>query len=169
MAGEGAAVSSSNKVILIAIGVFGLLFTLPTVFLIVVGMIPTFAAFLVDRRREKYTTLCVGAMNFVGVLPFAIKLWSEDHSYDMAFSLLADPFVWLTMLGAAALGWAIFMVAPGIVGMFYGMRVEQRIERLQKRQKDLVEEWGPGVAGNDAAQQESAAASGDGDGEEEEE
>ena len=37
--------------------------------------------------------------------------------------------------------------APGIVGMFIGMRTEQRVQRLRRRQRDLVEEWGPGVAG----------------------
>ena len=113
-----------------------------------IGMMPTFVAMLTDRRKEKYATLCVGGMNFTGVLPFMIILWTEDHSYDKAFSLIADPFTWLVMFGAAALGWAIYFVAPGIVGMFIGIRTEQRIERLRRRQRELVEEWGPGVAGS---------------------
>ncbi|NQW10619.1 MAG: hypothetical protein HQ481_12155 [Alphaproteobacteria bacterium] len=139
--------AAATRTIMIAIIGGVAVFTLPTVMLLGVGMLPTLVAMLTDRRKEKYATLCVGCMNFTGVLPFMIVLWSEDHSYEKAFSLIADPFTWLVMFGAAALGWAIFFVAPGIVGMFIGMRAEQRIQRLRHRQRELVEEWGPGVAG----------------------
>lgn len=122
-------------------------FTLPTVLILGIGMLPTVGAMISDRRKEKYATLCVGAMNFTGVLPFIIRLWTEEHSYEHAFRVIGDPITWLVMYGAAALGWAIYFVAPGIVGMFIGMRTEQRIQRLRRRQRDLVEEWGPGVAG----------------------
>ncbi|MDG2284551.1 MAG: hypothetical protein P8N43_03345 [Alphaproteobacteria bacterium] len=81
-----------------------LVFTLPTVLILCVGMAPTVAAFLVDRRREKYTTLCVGSMNFVGVIPFLATLWTEGPSFDMAFTILSDPFSWLMMLGSAGIG-----------------------------------------------------------------
>ncbi|UUX49053.1 hypothetical protein NUH88_16810 [Nisaea acidiphila] len=139
--------AASMKVILITIVGGLMLFTLPTVLVLGIGMMPTFAAMAIDRRREKYTTLCVGCMNFVGVLPFVAQLWSEGHSYERAFAIMADPFAWLTMLGAAGLGWCIYLIAPGIVSMGIAMRIEQRIGRLRKRQRELVEEWGPGVAG----------------------
>ncbi|MEQ8335522.1 hypothetical protein [Nisaea sp.] len=139
--------AASMKVIIFAIGGGLMLFTLPTFLLLGLGMLPTFAAMMVDRRREKYTTLCVGCMNFVGVLPFVAQLWSEDHSYAKAFEIMADPFAWLSMLGAAGLGWCIYLLAPGVVSMGIAMRIEQRIARLRRRQRELVEEWGPGVAG----------------------
>jgi len=139
--------ASSLKVIIFTIGGGLMLFTLPTVLVLGLGMLPTLAAMMVDQRREKYTTLCVGCMNFVGVLPFVAQLWSEDHSYAKAFEIMADPFAWLTMLGAAGLGWCIYLLAPGVVSMGIAMRIEQRIGRLRRRQRELVEEWGPGVAG----------------------
>jgi len=138
---------AASRTILIAIVAGVAAFTLPTVLILGIGMLPTVAAMLTDRRKEKYATLCVGCMNFTGVIPFMIKLWTEDHSYENAFRVIADPFTWLVMYGAAAIGWAIYFVAPGIIGMFIGMRTEQRIQSLRRRQRDLVEEWGPGVAG----------------------
>ena len=33
-----------------------------------------------------------------------------------------------------------------IVGMFIAIRTERRIQALRRRQRELVEEWGPGVA-----------------------
>lgn len=152
---EGADVASSSanaastRVIMVSIVGGLLLFTMPTVLVLGLGMVPTMAAYFVDRRREKYTTLCVGCMNFVGVLPFVAELWTKDHSYEKAFALMLDPFTWLTMLGAAAIGWSIYFVAPGIVAMFMAARIEQRIGSLKRRQRELVEEWGPGVAGSD--------------------
>ncbi len=140
--------TAATRVILIAIVGGVAVFTLPTVLILGIGMTPTLAALITDRRKEKYATLCVGCMNFVGVLPFMVELWTDDHSYDNAFNLIGDPFTWLVMFGAAAIGWAIYFVAPGIVGMFIAMRADQRIELLKRRQRDLVEEWGPGVAGS---------------------
>ena len=139
--------SAATRVIFIAIIAGVAAFTLPTVLILGIGMLPTIAAMISDRRKEKYATLCVGAMNFTGVLPFIVRLWTEEHSYEHAFRVIGSPVTWLVMYGAAALGWAIYFVAPGIVGMFIGMRTEQRIQRLRRRQRDLVEEWGPGVAG----------------------
>lgn len=146
MTATSASSAATRTIFFVIIAVVGL-FTLPTILILGLGMLPTVGALLSDRRREKYATLCVGAMNFTGVLPFMIRLWTEEHSYEHAFGMIADPFTWLVMYGAAALGWAIYFVAPGIVGMFIGMRTEQRIQRLRRRQRDLVEEWGPGVAG----------------------
>lgn len=149
--------SAATRTIFVLILVVVGLFTLPTILVLGIGMLPTVGALITDRRKEKYATLCVGAMNFTGVLPFMIRLWTEDHSYDHAFRMIADVLTWLVMYGAAALGWAIYFVAPGIVGMFIGMRTEQRIQRLRRRQRDLVEEWGPGVAGSRRDQDEKEA------------
>jgi hypothetical protein len=142
----GTANSAATKTILVTISGGVAIFTLPTVLILGIGMMPTLAAMLADRRKEKYATLCVGCMNFMGVLPFMVQLWTEEHSYERAFQIIGEPFTWLVMYGAAALGWSIFFVAPGIVGMFIAMRSEQRIQALRRRQRELVEEWGPGVA-----------------------
>ena len=146
MTANSASTAATRTIFVLIVAVVGL-FTLPTILILGIGMLPTVGAMISDRRKEKYATLCVGAMNFTGVLPFMITLWTEDHSYERAFQIIADPFTWLVMYGAAAIGWSIYFVAPSIVGMFIGMRTEQRIQRLRRRQRDLVEEWGPGVAG----------------------
>lgn len=147
MTAKTASSAATRVIFLVIIGGIAI-FTLPTVLILGIGMLPTLGAMISDRRKEKYATLCVGAMNFTGVLPFIIQLWTEEHSYERAFMVIGNPITWLVMYGAAALGWAIYFVAPGIVGMYIGMRTEQRIQRLRRRQRDLVEEWGPGVAGS---------------------
>ena len=51
--------ASSTKAIIILIIVGLLVFTLPTVLVLIAGMIPSFIAYATDRRREKYKTLSV--------------------------------------------------------------------------------------------------------------
>ena len=140
--------ASSTKAIIILIIVGLLVFTLPTVLVLITGMVPSFIAYATDRRREKYKTLSVGCMNLLGVLPLLAMLWTKDHSFDMAFNLFVDPFNWLIVLGAAATGWTIFLIAPSVVAMFLSARIALSVDRLKRRQYKLIEEWGDGVSGN---------------------
>ena len=140
--------ASSTKAIIILILVGLLVFTLPTVLVLITGMVPSFIAYATDRRREKYKTLSVGCMNLLGVLPLLTMLWTKDHSFDMAFSLFVDPFNWLIVLGSAATGWTIFLIAPSVVAMFLSARIELSVDRLKRRQNKLIEEWGDDVSGN---------------------
>ena len=145
---NSSASASATKTILVLVVVATLIFTLPTVMVLLVGMIPTFIAFATDRRKEKYKTVSVGSLNFVGVLPLLVTLWTKDHSFDMGFSVLSDPFNWLMVLGASSAGWTIFLVAPSLVSIFLQARIELSVDRLKKRQTKLVEEWGEGVSGD---------------------
>ena len=61
--------ASSTKALIILTVVGLLVFTLPTVLVLLVGMIPSFIAYATDRRKEKYKTLSVGCLNFLGTLP----------------------------------------------------------------------------------------------------
>ena len=140
--------ASATKAVLIMVVAGTMIFTLPTVMVLTVGMIPTFIAYATDRRKEKYKTVSVGSLNFVGVLPLLVTLWTKDHSFDMGFTVLSDPFNWLMVLGSSSAGWTIYLVAPSIVSIFLQARIELSVERLKKRQARLIEEWGEGVSGD---------------------
>ena len=146
--------ASSTKVIVILVVAGLLIFTLPTVMVLLAGMVPTLIAYATDRRREKYKTLSVGCLNFLGVFPLLVTLWTDDHSFEMGYSLLSDPFSLLMVLGATSIGWTIFLMAPTVVSMFLSMRIELSVERLKKRQAKLIEEWGVSVSGADNKQSE---------------
>ncbi|MAK77590.1 MAG: hypothetical protein CMH68_10505 [Nisaea sp.] len=114
------------------------------------GMAPTFVAAAIDRRAERFRTLCVGGLNFLGVLPFTVQLVSDGHTFEMAFSLLGNTWIWLAILSSAAVGWAIFAVVPTVVALLYVQHLQRRITRLQQRQGRLTDQWGPEVTGADA-------------------
>ena len=87
--------------------------------------------------------------------PLLVTLWTKDHSFDMGFSVLSDPFNWLMVLGSSSAGWTIYLIAPSIVSIFLQARIELSVERLKKRQVRLIEEWGDGVSGDRKTNQKS--------------
>ena len=137
--------SVASKVIggVIVVGVC--VWVLPTVLVLVIGMVPTIVAFFTDRRREKYAAFCVGAMNLLGVLPVALGMWTRDHSMDSAMRNVTNVFNWFMMYGAAAIGWGLYSITPAIVAFVLRVQIERRISKMQGYQQELIDEWGEGV------------------------
>lgn len=132
------------------------LVVLPTTMIFSVGMIPTIVAYLIDRDAEKPAPIIVGGLNFCGCMPFAIMLWQQGHGMSVAMKMLANPVTWLVMYGAAALGWAFYYGIPPAVANAEIRSAEKRVEELRMKKSELVQQWGPEVAG-DAFEEEAAA------------
>ncbi len=150
--------SVASKVIggVIVVGVC--VWVLPTVLVLVIGMVPTIVAFFTDRRREKYAAFCVGAMNLLGVLPVALGMWTRDHTMDSAMRNVTNVFNWFLMYGAAAIGWGLYSVTPAIVAFVLRLQIERRISKMQGYQRELIDEWGEGVTDSAKSAEEKQAA-----------
>src|SRR4051812_23632705 len=120
---------------------------LPTAILLGVGMVPTLVAFIIDRDPEKTAPLTVGAMNIVGVMVPILQLWKSANTVQAAVIQLSHPLTLMMMYLAAAVGWGIYYGVPPAVAGFVTLRAENRIAKLEQEQKELVEEWGPEIAG----------------------
>ena len=121
---------------------------LPTCLVLLIGMLPTAVAFMIDRSRDKSLTITVGLLNFCGTLPGIIDLWSKAQAYDAAVAVATDPMSLLMAYAAAALGWLVFFALPPVVGTFYSVVTRQRIHAIQRRQVVLIDSWGEEVAGD---------------------
>lgn len=151
--------STASKVIggVVLVGVC--VWFLPSVLVLVIGMAPTIVAFFTDRRREKYAAFCVGAMNFLGVLPVALGMWTRDHSMDSAMRNVTNVFNWFLMYGSAAIGWGLYSITPAIVAFYLRVQIERRIAKMQGYQQELIDDWGEGVTeGAKTAEDKAAAA-----------
>jgi hypothetical protein len=116
-----------------------------TLIVLIIGMVPTFVAFLIDRHPMKYTTRTVGYLNFCGVLPYALELWQGANDFQAALELILDPLAWLIILCSAAAGWAIVYSVPPVVSAYLAVTSEIKEKTFSGRQKELVEQWGSGV------------------------
>ncbi len=124
-----------------------MIISLPTVLLVFFGMLPSIVAFIVERTRPRYATICVSTMNFSGVFPYLLDSWSGLHSVDEAINMLTDVFSLMVMYSSSAFGWLIFIAVPPVVATFLAVINERRIAQLRKRQREIIAEWGIGVAG----------------------
>lgn len=120
---------------------------LPLCILMLTGLLPTMAAALVDRYRAKYLTRAVGFMNLAGLTPLIVQLWTSGLTMDGAAGILSRPINWLTMYGAAAIGWVLFLGMPSLARIFVDIRADQLQRDLQARAKHLIAEWGEEVTG----------------------
>jgi uncharacterized membrane protein YhaH (DUF805 family) len=120
-------------------------FALPTVLILVAGLLPTVVAAIVDRREEKYAAYCVGGFNLSGVLPYLFSLWAHGDSMLALGTIASSPFSWLVMYGAAALGWLANYWGPQITMRVRRIRDRNEVARLRRRQEQILDEWGPEV------------------------
>lgn len=135
-----------SRILVLSLAVFGGLMFLPTVIFLFFAMLPTAAAYVVDRSPEKYEWICVGGMNFAGASPFLLSLWAGRHTVEAAAAQLTDVFNLMAIYGAAGLGWMMYVALPPVVGVFMQMSAQRRIAQLKATQTRLVQIWGTEVA-----------------------
>ena len=121
-------------------------FMLPTVVLILIGLIPTYVALATDNDPQKSGAVSVGAMNFAGILPFILDLWKKGQTLPNAFHVLGEPNTWLIILGASAIGQLVVYAIPQAIATLTLTSAETRVKLLKKNLEALKEAWGPEVA-----------------------
>lgn len=157
----GSAARRSNLLLWSGIILVGLItVSLPTVMVIGIGMLPTFVAWICDRSEEKFATFCVGGLNFSGVFPYVMELWTGEHSMRAATELLTNVFSLLVMFGSAGLGWMLFAAVPPVIATFLKVLSERRLAMLRAEQRKLVDEWGEEVRGESDTAANGASAQG---------
>ena len=138
--------SSSIRVVVL-LGFIALVpFSLPTLLLMFVGMLPTLVAALTDRSGTRYAWICVGGLNFAGLAPALMSLWFGHHEISFALRQVTTISILLTAYGAAGCGWLLYMSAPPVVTIFMVATARRRAVALAEQQRKLVEIWGEEVA-----------------------
>jgi len=121
-------------------------FMMPTVILVLAGLIPTYVALSTDNDPQKSGAVSVGAMNVAGLVPFIIDLWQKGQTMQNTLQILTDANSWLIILGAAAIGQLIVYAIPQAIATLTLTHAESRAKALRKNLDTLKEYWGPEVA-----------------------
>ena len=137
----------------IIIGIM-MMWSLSSVMILLFGMLPTLVAFIIDRSPRNYAMYCVGGMNFSGVFPYLLELWTGNHDIDTAIDILTDVFNLLVMYSGAGFGWMLFMAIPPLVGAVMTVMSERRLAHLKDSQKAIIKEWGEDVGAPDEEEEE---------------
>lgn len=111
---------------------------------ILLAMIPSFAAYYVDKGSSKSLFKTVAACNFSATIPaMAPMLSASIHNapYEIT-KTIADPFVWLFIYISAAAAWGLSFLCKIVARYVVVLVFEYRIALLERAQKKLLEEWG---------------------------
>lgn len=119
----------------------------PTTSILLVGMLPTLVAYLVDRSLEKNKTFTIGAMNFAGCFPYLLGLWKGENNLYAAISYLENPKTIIFIYSIAALGYVINWVVTLGISAVLKKRSLRRIERIKDQKQKLKDRWGHKVNG----------------------
>lgn len=120
---------------------------LPLCLVLFAGLAPTVTAFIVDRHPKRYLSRAVGVLNLAGMVHPLISLMRAGINVIGAATVLFDPYQWLWMYGAAAIGWVCYLGAPPIARTIVEGRAARLDRELQRRADALIEEWGDEVTG----------------------
>lgn len=133
---------------------------LPSVIIILVGMIPTIVAYIIDLTPGRYAARCVAGLNIAGVVPFLNRLWSSTNDLPAAIGIVTDVYAWLAFYAASGVGWLLFASLPGIVASFKTYSAKRQANALRERLEELKDEWGDEVSGStpDSQPEEQAKA-----------
>lgn len=117
-----------------------------TYVLFVIGVIPSFVAYYIDRSESRSLFHTVMPCNLSGVLPFIAELVAQGNQSTQLQSMLGDLSVLLVMYASAGFGWIIYYAAPHMAALVINAINSRQISQLKHSQSKLSSEWGAEVA-----------------------
>jgi hypothetical protein len=153
MAKKKRGMSIQVRAILIFSLLCGLIF-MPTMLLIIIGMLPTITAVFIDRSAEKTRGLTVGALNLAGCMPFILRLWGGENTVDYAINIIIDPRTIIVMYCAAGIGYVVDWAVSGLVATIMVQTSASKLQSMAKRRAELITRWGREVTGELATDQQ---------------
>ena len=137
---------SANRLLIILTLLALVPFSLPTILVMFVGLLPTIVAAVVERGQNRYGWICVGGLNFAGLVPWLFSLWFGHHTLQFAFDEVTNLTMLVVAYGGAGAGSVLYLAMPPVAATFMSATSQHRALGLRSTQRKLVEQWGEGVA-----------------------
>jgi len=146
--GHGGKATGALRLFLFGLAFIGLAtFAAPTCVLLLVGMVPSIVAYVVDRDERPMLAFTITPLNLAGLMPYLLQLWTGRDTMPTVVHLLSDVYAWLVIYLAAGAGWLLFLGMPTIVGILLERSLAGRKAQLEALQAKLRADWGADVAG----------------------
>ncbi len=135
-----------KKIIYILLIALVSLIILPTSFLFFVGMMPTLAAFLIDKTKQQLKAMTVGCLNFAACFPYWLSLVSSGHTFEHTWDILS-PMSMSVMYAGAISGYMVEWGVSLAVATLMVQKGRGTLRSIQKQKERLIERWGVEVTG----------------------
>lgn len=111
------------------------------------GSLPTLAAWYRDNNSKKSLGYTVGLMNITCIFLAIKDLFSLGQNITQAMPTLQNHWYWLMIYMGAVVGYIIYNMTPKIVIKTLRWNFHGKIQELKRTQSQLLQQWGPDVAG----------------------
>ncbi len=135
-----------KKIITILLVSVVLIAVLPTSLLLFVGMMPSVAAFFIDKTRQQLKAMTVGCLNFAACFPYWLTLVSSGHTMDLAWEILSPTSMSLMYTGALA-GYTVEWGVSLVVSVAMVQKGKGKLRSVRKQKEKTIERWGSEVTG----------------------
>ena len=108
------------------------------------AMLPSIVAYVIDRLPGKNTSTTVTLFNLAGVSIFVMQILNGSRSINNVAEAINLQWVLVVYLFAGC-GWFVVWILPKIVISLSEYRIQKRIEVMEKKLGELLEEWGEEV------------------------
>lgn len=118
--------------------------------LFVMGLLPSIIlAFTGSGQWHSMRVQTVGALNLLGILPYAKQIYENPWIFDQ---LIMQVGTWVIIYGLAALGYMLLYVGPFVASLIIQNMNKQKINSLLKQRQNLIEEWSAEVVSEPTSQ-----------------
>ncbi len=135
-----------RNVALVVVSIVGILLLKIGFIFLLVGLMPTVMAYMIDDDPKKNLYKCVRTCNLAGMLPTLFSLVNRSYPAASLQVVMSDPLIWLIVYGSAFGGWVLIWGCRSVAGLFIMGSNQARILILEQEKKALIEEWGEDVA-----------------------
>lgn len=119
---------------------------LPTVVVLVVGLLPALTWYIVDLTPGRFAFRCIPRFNVAAVIPFLYQLWTRGNDITAAMDIVTDRFAWMSFLGAASAGWLVHHAVPAVVIIGHDLYAKHQTGAMVDLQAELEKELASAVA-----------------------
>lgn len=133
------------KFLSFATGIIILLISKYSFMFFVFGMLPAIIAMLSDRSVNHYASSTIIAFNLVGVLPFIFQIFASQNIDSTAQYIVSSINTWGIVYATTSIGWVLLWFLPILASRIFYAKAQMRIRKIEKQQKEQVDEWGSEV------------------------
>jgi hypothetical protein len=121
--------------------VFSIVLLQQSTVLLMIGLLPSFVALIVDNTASKSWAKTVFCFNLAGMLPTVAEIIFTGTGGALQ-THLADMNMWLMSYAAAGMAWVCIWLGPRLARYWLNIYATYRIEKHTAKMQQLDKEWG---------------------------
>lgn len=129
-------------ILLLVIAIVAIVVMQQSALFVMFALLPSVAAYPVDRSPNKEKFKAITAMNLAGIWPYVAELGQQGFTQEATYMMMSDVYAWAVVYGAAALGYALVWISPLFTLSLMELMARMKLHHLEHRQEKLVREWG---------------------------